>query len=66
MAELLVRENCTGCGGCLSSCPAGALSLETEQANGWGKKKALINQQTCTKCGACIPACPRQSLFFRS
>ncbi|MFB3764341.1 MAG: NADH-quinone oxidoreductase subunit NuoF [Methanotrichaceae archaeon] len=44
-------EKCRGCGLCLESCPAGAIS-------GSAKKAHVIDKDACIKCGACFAACP--------
>jgi len=47
------REECTGCGACVSVCPFGALSLVDNIA--------VVNDQ-CTACGACLDVCPVSAL----
>jgi NADH-quinone oxidoreductase subunit F len=44
-------QACQGCGKCLASCPAGAIS-------GGDKRVHVIDQQKCRKCGACLEVCP--------
>ncbi|VVB69920.1 Ferredoxin [uncultured archaeon] len=46
-------ERCKGCGLCLESCPAGAISGEK-------KKSHHIDQSDCIKCGACFAVCPEK------
>lgn len=50
MAIVVQKENCIGCGACISICPVGAIEFE---ANG----KAEIGEN-CIACGACISECP--------
>jgi ferredoxin len=45
------REFCIGCGRCMSVCPAGVISLDSEQ-------KAVVDRALCRGCGACVEACP--------
>lgn len=44
-------EKCRGCGLCLESCPAGAISGGTKEAH-------VIDKGACIKCGSCAAACP--------
>ncbi|WDP93145.1 MAG: NADH-quinone oxidoreductase subunit NuoF [Desulfobacter sp.] len=44
-------EACAGCGSCIKSCPAGAVS-------GRKKKVHVIDQSKCIRCGACMEKCP--------
>jgi len=43
---------CTGCGMCLSICPAAAISID-EKIN-----VAVVDEANCKGCGACAAACP--------
>jgi NADH-quinone oxidoreductase subunit F len=47
------QERCKGCGLCLESCPAGAIS-------GGEKEAHVISPDACIKCGACLAACPEK------
>lgn len=59
-----VLENCTGCGCCLPLCPVAALTLDTDQPQGWGRKRAVVKVALCLGCGACTPSCPRCALVM--
>lgn len=50
MAIVVQKDNCIGCGACISICPVGAIEFD---ANG----KAEIGDN-CIACGACISECP--------
>lgn len=52
-----VEANCSGCGRCLPACPVQLITLETEQANGVGRKYAVIDQDLCLGCGVCARVC---------
>lgn len=55
--QVLIRvleERCTGCGTCVSACPAGAISVR--------EGKAHLHVEVCTSCEACVAACPQQAL----
>ncbi|MGC8786896.1 MAG: FAD-binding protein [Anaerolineae bacterium] len=47
------KEECTGCGACVSVCPFGALSLVDNVA---------VVDDKCTACGACLDVCPVNAL----
>lgn len=47
------REECIGCGACVSACPFGALQLVDGIAE--------VSEE-CTACGACIDTCPVNAL----
>ena len=52
-------ERCTACGRCVALCPPDVLWLETDQAGGWGKKRAVLhNAPNCTGCAKCYAVCP--------
>jgi electron transfer flavoprotein alpha subunit len=47
------KDKCIGCGGCIDSCPFGALSLVDD---------LVVVNDKCTACGACLLACPVHAL----
>ena len=50
MALVIDHSLCIGCGGCVSGCAAGALTLE----NG----VAAVDENRCVLCGVCVQNCP--------
>lgn len=49
------NNNCTGCGSCISKCPASAISLKQDEQ---GRFRAFVDGKKCIKCKKCIQACP--------
>ena len=57
MAELrVVKEGCTGCEICISSCPFGAMEIQDNIA---------VILPSCTFCGACVDVCPEGALVLK-
>ena len=50
MTYIVDLDLCTGCGSCITACPAGAITFEGECAR--------IDEALCTECGTCIEECP--------
>lgn len=48
-------SRCTGCGRCVSACPARLFTLEV---SGFRKYAALSEPARCSRCYACLAACP--------
>jgi NAD-dependent dihydropyrimidine dehydrogenase PreA subunit len=44
-------ERCTGCGECVTRCPAGAVRLT-------GGRVEFVATEQCTYCGTCEDVCP--------
>jgi heterodisulfide reductase subunit A-like polyferredoxin len=52
---LRVRKDlCVGCGLCTESCPRGAISVQSGQAQ--------IDQARCNRCGICLDVCPQRAI----
>ncbi len=60
-----VTDSCSGCGRCLPTCPVKLISLEAEQSDGSGRKRAVIDQEFCLGCGVCTRNCPRDGLVMQ-
>ena len=48
-------ELCSGCLGCISVCPFGAITFDE------AKRIAVVNQALCKGCGACAATCPSEA-----
>lgn len=58
MPKLASDARCSGCGGCQSACPTGALTLAPDAE---GFLKPRVREDACTRCGKCTAACPELS-----
>lgn len=58
------KEQCTGCGRCISQCKHQVLAMEpTEQDEGGKARRAVVrNPERCSACGHCVDACRFQAL----
>jgi electron transport complex protein RnfB len=50
----IAGSDCTGCGGCVSRCHVGALTLDGDTVD--------LMKENCIGCGACISVCPTQAI----
>jgi electron transport complex protein RnfB len=57
VAPLLVSRACTGCGGCLLTCPEHAI-----RPSGNLSAPLLVSAERCTRCGECVEICPADAL----
>jgi ferredoxin len=60
-----VEPNCSGCGLCVTTCPVKIISLETEQPDGSGRKKAVVDAELCLGCGVCARNCRIKALTMQ-
>ncbi len=57
-----VDENkCTGCGACVSVCPASPVVFEMVEKDA-GNKSVVKNPDSCIECGACVASCPVEAI----
>ena len=57
MKYAVLKDKCFGCGMCMRSCPADAISKTDYIAPGKKLPAVAIDPQKCIKCGACIASC---------
>jgi ferredoxin len=50
------QKKCVSCGSCVSICPVGAITFNSDN-------KAVVDKSKCVGCGACISVCPVAALF---
>lgn len=55
MIKIIDKEQCTGCGACLSSCAHSAISMQCDDE---GFEYPVIDQNLCVDCGLCQTNCP--------
>jgi aryl-alcohol dehydrogenase-like predicted oxidoreductase len=61
---LKIYESCHGCGACVETCSASALTLDLSRADESKKKKgqAVVDRAKCILCGYCAEVCPQFAL----
>jgi len=60
---VIILDNCTGCGACVAVCRFEALTLEVERPDGFGQKRAIVDEQKCCDCDECLIACRYQAII---
>ena len=60
MGLWIKSEQCIRCGGCVTRCPAQALSSGTETTGVPGVPR--INRDVCSVCGTCVDHCPSRAI----
>ena len=60
-----VAENCSGCGRCLPVCPARIITLQTDQPQGFGRKRAVLDEALCLGCGVCVRVCRLNAMHMQ-
>jgi pyruvate ferredoxin oxidoreductase delta subunit len=58
------KEECIGCGKCVSFCPEACVELS--KTNGEKEKKtASIDYDFCKGCGVCVSVCPVKAIMMK-
>lgn len=56
MIDNIIKKNeCCGCFGCLNSCPKNCIKMESDKEGFWYPK---VNYNNCIKCNLCVKNCP--------
>ena len=55
MIEIVNKEKCCGCYGCVSICPKKCISMKNDEEGFWYPE---VNKDICIKCGLCEKTCP--------
>lgn len=53
--EALNKAQCSGCAGCVNSCPTNAIQMKEDEE---GFLMPVIEQEKCVECGMCYERCP--------
>lgn len=53
------EEACTGCGDCVSTCPAKPIVFEIIN-----EKAKVVHPDACMECPLCVDACPTHAIIF--
>ncbi|MBC7343242.1 MAG: 4Fe-4S binding protein [Clostridia bacterium] len=53
MPAVVNKEECTGCGICVDSCPEEAITLNDV---------AEVDPEKCSECGTCVEECPQECI----
>ncbi|MFC2163098.1 ferredoxin family protein [Candidatus Altiarchaeota archaeon] len=61
MPPIVDEKKCTGCGACISVCPASPPVFELVEKEG-GNKSVVKNPAACIECGACVASCPVEAI----
>jgi ferredoxin len=57
------KEQCNGCGKCVSACPVEAMALvSANDPHHPNRKKARLDDKLCLGCGVCVRTCPQHGL----
>jgi NAD-dependent dihydropyrimidine dehydrogenase PreA subunit len=56
MIELVLEDQCTGCGACVPACPSNVLVLEAGKA-------VIARQDDCQTCFLCELHCPADAIY---
>ncbi|MFH1403881.1 MAG: 4Fe-4S dicluster domain-containing protein [Candidatus Altiarchaeota archaeon] len=61
MPPIVDEKKCTGCGACVSVCPASPTVFELVDKEE-GKKSVVKHPEACIECGACVASCPVEAI----
>lgn len=55
MIDIADKRDCTGCWGCVNTCPKLCITMKTDEE---GFDYPIVDESTCIKCKKCVNACP--------
>lgn len=55
MIEIIQKEKCSGCHGCVNACPKHCITMHPDTEGFWYPQ---INKEQCIACGLCEKVCP--------
>lgn len=55
MIEIKDKSRCCGCSACMSACPKGCISMQSDSE---GFAYPVVDRKSCMECGLCEKACP--------
>lgn len=64
MVRNFSREQCTGCGNCIASCPGQLLALSEKSIQGDKRYAVLKNAEDCIGCGRCAVMCTAGAVWM--
>ena len=63
--SVIILVNCTGCGACVAVCRFDAMTLGVERPDGFGQKRAVVDEKKCSDCDECLIACRYQAIVTK-
>lgn len=61
MREILLKQDCTGCGACMQKCPTNAISMKPDKE---GFLFPNIDKSKCKNCNICNKVCPKNTPLY--
>ena len=55
MIDIVDKKDCTGCWGCVNTCPKLCITMKTDEE---GFDYPIVDESICIKCKKCVKVCP--------